>query len=176
LNIIQVENDDYKPYLRDLFSEYLEWVLLMCEKEFNITINIKEMVNEAVNRTIEELNKYLPPEGRLLLCEYDNQIVGTASMRYIGDRIGEIKRMYVQPQYRGKGIGKALLERLIKEAKVLEYSKIRLDTGPFMQNALGLYHSVGFCDIKPYLQSEVLQEEIPEEISQNWLFLEMSLK
>ena len=175
MNIIQVENNEYKTYLRDLFSEYLEWVLKMCEREFNITLNIEKMVNDAVNRSFESLNRYFPPEGRLFLCKYDNHIVGTASMRNIGDKIGEIKRMYVQPEYRGKGIGRTLLERLIKEAQNLQYSKIRLDTGPFMQKAIGLYHSVGFRNIEPYPESEVLQEGIPEEIGKNWIFLEMTL-
>jgi len=175
LNIIQVENDEYKADLRDLFSEYLEWVLLMCEKEFNVNLNVKELVKDAVNRSIEELNKYFPPKGRLFLCKYQTQIAGTASMRYIGNKIGEIKRMYVRPQYRGKGIGRSLLEILIKEVKNLEYSKLRLDSGPFMKEARALYHSVGFRDINPYPESEVFQEGIPEEIGQNWTFLEMTL-
>ena len=72
MNIIQVENDEYNTNLRDLFSEYLEWVLKMCEREFNITLNIKEMVNDAVNHSIEGLNRYIPPEGHLFLCKYDN--------------------------------------------------------------------------------------------------------
>ncbi len=175
MNIIQVENDEYNTNLRDLFSEYLEWVLKMCEREFNITLNIKEMVNDAVNHSIEGLNRYLPPEGHLFLCKYDNHIVGTASMRNNGDKIGEIKRMYVLPEYRGMGIGRTLFERLIKEAQNLQYSKIRLDTGPFMQKAIGLYHSVGFRNIEPYPESEVLQEGVPVEIGKNWIFLEMTL-
>ena len=97
-------------------------------------------------------------------------------MRKIGDNIGEIKRMYVQPLYRGKGIARALLERLIKEAQSIGYAKLRLDSGLFMKEALNLYHSVGFKEIDPYAESEVLQEGIPEEISQNWIFMEMFLE
>ncbi len=176
MNIIQVENDEYISDLRDLFSDYLEWVLLMCEKEFNLNLNIKEMVNDVVNRSIDDLYKYLPPRGCLFICKYQNQIAGTASMRHIGNDIAEIKRMYVRPQYRGKGIGRSLLQRLIKEVQSLGYSKIRLDSGPFMKEARRLYHAVGFRDIDPYYESEVLQEGIPEEIGKNWTFLEMILK
>lgn len=116
MNLIHVETDEYNPILREIFSEYLEWVLSMCEKEFDVSYNIRELVKEAVERSIKGIKEYLPPEGCLILCKDETQIIGTASMRKIGDNIGEIKRMYVHPLYRGKGIGRALLERLIKEA------------------------------------------------------------
>ncbi len=176
MNFIHVETDEYYPFLIEIFSEYLEWVLSMCEKEFNVRYNVKELVKEAVERSIEEIDKYFPPEGRLILCTDETRIVATASMRKIGDNIGEIKRMYVQSLYRGKGIARELLERLIKEAQYIGYSKLMLDSGPFMKEAQGFYHSVGFTEIDPYAESEVFQEGIPEEISQNWIFMEMLLK
>ena len=176
MNFIQVETNEYNPFLIEIFSEYLEWVLSMCEKEFNVSYNVKELVKEAVERSIEEIGKYFPPKGRLILCTDETRIIATAFMRKLGDNIGEIKRMYVQPLYRGKGIARELLERLIKEAQSIGYTKLRLDSGPFMKEALNLYHSVGFKEIDPYAESEVLQEGIPEEISQNWIFMEMFLK
>ena len=176
LNFIQVENDKYNPFLIEIFSEYLEWVLLMCEKEFNVIYNIKQLVKEAVERSMEELDKYFPPEGRLIVCTDETRIVATVSMRKIGDKTAEIKRMYVQSLYRRKGIAKALLKRLIEEAQYIGYSKLRLDSGPFMKEALNLYRFFGFTEIEPYAESEVLQEGIPKEISQNKIFMEMLLK
>ena len=51
MNFIQVETNEYNPFLIEIFSEYLEWVLLMCEKEFNVSYNVKELVKEAVERS-----------------------------------------------------------------------------------------------------------------------------
>jgi len=175
LEIIQIKNNDYNPVLRELFSEYLEWVLLKCKEEFKFNFD-KSLVEEAVNNSIEELHKFLPPSGYLLLCKNEDEIVGTACMRKIGEKIGEIKRMYVRPVFRGKGIGRVLLEKLINGAQDFGYSKLRLDSGPFMKEAHGLYYSFGFRNIKPYPESEVLGENIPKEISENWIFMEMDLK
>lgn len=176
MEIVKVETNDHNSVLRELFSEYLEWVLLKCEEEFNVNYDIKNFVAVAVNNSIEELHKFFPPSGCLLLCKNENEIVGTACMRKIGEKIGEIKRMYVRPVFRGKGIGRTFLEKLIGEAQDFGYSKLRLDSGPFMKEAHGLYYSFGFSNIKPYPESEVLGENIPKEISENWIFMEMDLK
>lgn len=176
MEFIKVETIDYNPVLREIFSEYLEWVLLKCEEEFNVNYDIKNLVAVAVNSSIEELHKFFPPSGCLLLCKNENEIVGTACMRKIGEKIGEIKRMYVRPVFRGKGMGRTLLEILIGEAQDFGYSKLRLDSGPFMKEAHGLYYSFGFRIIDPYPESEVLGENIPKEISENWIFMEMDLK
>jgi len=175
LEIIQIKNDDYNSVLRELFSEYLEWVLLKFEEEFKLKFEIS-LVEDAVNNSIEELYKFFPPSGCLLLCKNEDEVVGTACMRKIGEKIGEIKRMYVRPVFRGKGIDRSLLEKLINKAQDFGYSKLRLDSGPFMKEAHGLYYSFGFRNIKPYPESEVLGENIPKEISENWSFMEMVLK
>ncbi|MHA1932922.1 MAG: GNAT family N-acetyltransferase [Promethearchaeota archaeon] len=175
MQIIQIKNNNYNPVLKELFTEYLEWVLLRCEEEFNVNYDIKNFAAVGVNKSLEELHKFFPPSGCLLLCKNKNEIIGTACMRKIGEKIGEIKRMYVRPVFRGKGIGRAFLEKLIDEAKDCGYSKVRLDTGPFMKEAHELYNSFGFRNIQPYPESEVLGEEIPKEITENWLFMELKL-
>ena len=69
-----------------------------------------------------------------------------------------------------------VLERLIKEARDLGFSMLRLDTGPFMKKAQKIYRSIGFKEIEPYKQSEVVQNETLEPIRKNWIFMEMLLK
>ena len=176
MEIIQIKNNNYNPILKELFTEYLEWVLSKCEEEFNVNYDIKNFAAVAVNSSLEELYKFFPPSGCLLLCKNENEIVGTACMRKIGEKIGEIKRMYVRPIFRGEGIGRNLLEKLISEAQECGYSKVRLDSGPFMKEAHGLYYSFGFRNIKSYPESEVLGETIPKEITENWIFMEKDLK
>ena len=67
--------------------------------------------------------------------------------------------MYVKPDYRGLGLGKALLETLIARAKDVQY--IRLDSARFLTSAHNLFRAFGFQDIEPYVGSEVPEEYWP---------------
>jgi GNAT superfamily N-acetyltransferase len=81
--------------------------------------------------------------------------------------IGEIKRMYVRPEYRRQGFGKALMEQLLEEADRIGYRHLRLDSARFMESAHQLYRSYGFAEIDPYAGSEV-----PHEYQKHWIFMQ----
>ncbi len=119
-----------------------------------------------------QLHEFIPPSGRLLLGKYEAKIAGCICLRKIGEDVGEIKRMYVRPEFRRKGIGRSLLEAIINEAIYIDYSKIRLDSAPFAKEAQALYGLFGFQDIEPYLE----KIEIPLEHRANWVFMELLLK
>jgi ribosomal protein S18 acetylase RimI-like enzyme len=94
---------------------------------------------------------YTPPDGRLLLTEYDGQIAGCVALHKLGSGICEMKRLYLRPQFRGKGLGRALAERIIAEAREIGYRHMRLDTvGPVMKDAVAMYRKMGFKEIAPY--------------------------
>jgi GNAT superfamily N-acetyltransferase len=76
--------------------------------------------------------------------------------------------MYVRPAFRRKGIGRALAQRLISEARGIGYASIRLDSTRFMKAAHALYRSLGFREIEPYPESE-----IPPEFQSHWVFMEL---
>jgi putative acetyltransferase len=97
---------------------------------------------------------YAPPDGRLWLAELDGRAVGCVALhRHAGD-ICEMKRLYVRPEARGGGLGRALVEALIAEARRIGYRKLRLDTvGATMRNAVSLYRSLGFKDIPAYREN-----------------------
>lgn len=94
--------------------------------------------------------QYSPPRGRLLLAQCDGEIVGCVGLRDSGGGKCEMKRMYVQPEHRGRGLGRALGERLISEARDIGYTHMRLDTVPAMKAAVSLYLSLGFKETEPY--------------------------
>ena len=88
---------------------------------------------------------YAPPRGRLLLAGD-----GCVALRPIDDEICEMKRLYVRPDARGTGLGRALVEHVIAEARAIGYRAMRLDTLPSMTTAAAMYRALGFREIEPY--------------------------
>jgi GNAT superfamily N-acetyltransferase len=166
LRIYQIGTEGDRVHVRQLFWEYLQWANARVNEEYGIDFDIESMLEQGML----ELDKFLPPDGRLLLAEFDGQVAGLACMQRIRADIGEIKRMYVRPAYRRKGIGRALVQQLIAEAREIGYPRIRLDSTRFMAAAHALYRSVGFQEIEQYPESE-----IPVEFRQHWIFMELWL-
>ena len=158
-----METEADKAGVRDLFWENLSSTLLIIEREFNVSFDI----NIFFEQDMAKLQQFAPPSGCLLLA-YEGNVAGCACLRKIGEDVGEIKRMYVRPEYRRKGIGRSLLQAIIHKARQIGYSKIRLDSAPFAKAAHALYNSAGFQNIEPYPESE-----IPEKYYSNWVFMEM---
>lgn len=95
--------------------------------------------------------KYEPPAGRILLAWRGTDALGCIALRPIDASTGEMKRLYVRPQARGEQLGRRLAERVCQEAREAGYARICLDTLPTMGAAQGLYQSLGFRSIGPYV-------------------------
>ena len=94
---------------------------------------------------------YAAPSGRLLIAQCEQQAAGCVALRKLEDNICEMKRLYVRPAYRGHGLGRILVERVIAEARAIGYERMRLDTvASSMQDAVELYRRMGFKEIAPY--------------------------
>ena len=124
---------------RKLFLEYEAWLGIdLCFQSFK-----EELENLP--------GKYAKPSGRLLLAVFDEKIAGCVALRKLEADVCEMKRLYVRSEFRGFGIGKKLIERLIDEAQKIGYKKMRLDTLPDkMPKAVKFYRSHGFRKIAPY--------------------------
>ena len=107
--------------------------------------------------------RYAPPDGRLLLARCDGQTVGCVALRKIGDDLCEMKRLFVRPAFQGQGVGRALAEAIIEQARQIGYKRMWLDT--VMEPAKALYRSLGFTEIPPY-------QEVPIE---GVVFMELKL-
>jgi GNAT superfamily N-acetyltransferase len=100
--------------------------------------------------------RYASPSGRLLLASVGGEPAGCVALKGLADGACELKRLYVRPAYRGSGLGRTLLGRIVREARDLGYKSIRLDTVPsVMGDAVALYRSFGFEEIPPYCLNPV---------------------
>ena len=149
--------------IRIILKEYLLFIakeLIRPPWDFNLD------VENEVNFTMNNLDKFAEPDGRLLLVEVDSEIAGTISLRKIREDAGEIKRMYVKPKFRGKKLGNLMVEKVISISEENGFSKLFLDTSLFMSSAVSLYKKYGFNEIDSYPECIV-----SKELWDNWIFM-----
>ncbi len=139
LEIAQAETKEQIAEAKMLFREYEAWLGMdLCFQGF-----------EAELASLP--GKYAAPPGRLLLAYSDGEVAGCIALRKLEEGICEMKRLFVRDSFRGQHIGQKLIERLIGDAKLIGYARMRLDTfPPKMGKAVKLYESHGFRAIPPY--------------------------
>ena len=165
--VIKANQEQHAAQIRELFWEYLQWANTRIQQEFHVSFDI----GTVLEGDMQELDKFMPPMGRLLLGYFGEDLAGIACLKALAPGIAEVKRMYVRPNHRKAGMGRALLNRLLQEARQAGYQLVRLDSARFMKEAHQLYRSIGFKEIAPYEGSE-----IPKDFQMHWVFMEMSLE
>lgn len=106
--------------------------------------------------------KYAWPRGRLLLAIDADTPIGCIALRplaELGDDACEMKRLYVRPAGRGRGLGRELATRLIREACEAGYRRMLLDTLRTMTEARALYASLGFVEVAPYCHNPLAEAQ-----------------
>ena len=139
---------ELKDEVKSLFTEYTDF-LVSGDVEFKKYLEIQKYDHEVEN--LEE--KYGLPYGRLYVAYFENQIAGCIALRKLNDEQCEMKRLYVKPQFRNKGIAKILVDKVIVDAKEIGYSSMLLDTLPFLTTAIEMYKKIGFYEIGCYNDS-----------------------
>ena len=138
------ESPDQIAAIRELFLEYAQSLSFsLCFESFD-----QELAGLP--------GDYAPPDGRLLLATSNGQPAGCVALHKLVPEICEMKRLYVRPQFRGKGLGRELAEKVIAEARQIGYKKLRLDTvEPVMKTAVAMYRRLAFREIPPYWQNPI---------------------
>ncbi|MGC2196794.1 MAG: GNAT family N-acetyltransferase [Terriglobales bacterium] len=139
LAIVQAQSTAQIAQVRELFLEYASSLgFSLCFQSFD-----QELASLP--------GDYAPPDGRLLLAEYEGQPAGCVALHKLEPGICEMKRLYLRPAFRGKGLGRRLTETIVHEARGIGYGRLRLDTvEPLMKDAVAMYRKLGFREIAPY--------------------------
>jgi ribosomal protein S18 acetylase RimI-like enzyme len=139
LTFAQAESPTQLAQARELFLEYAQSLgFSLCFQNFD-----KELAGLP--------GDYRPPNGCLLLAHYEARLAGCVALHKLESGICEMKRLYLRPQFRGLGLGRALADRTIAEARLIGYERMRLDTvEPVMKDAVAMYRKLGFKEIAPY--------------------------
>lgn len=167
IEIIQAATPDQFDGVRDLMRTFVDWHrkchladVALIDRYFDAAEFEQELAGLP--------GKYAPPQGRLLLAVDAGQAAGCVALRDLGDGICEMKRMFVYTRLHGRGIGRALADRVVAEAKAAGYGRMRLDTSIGQAEAIGLYKSAGFQPIGPYYP-------LPDDVRHWLVFMELKL-
>jgi putative acetyltransferase len=138
ITIVHATTEEHYEDARNLFVEYAD--SLGFDLEF-----------QDFSRELASLQgQYAPPQGCILLASDSEHVIGCVALRPFEDTICEMKRLYVIPAYRGRGVGRILARAVINAARKAGYAKMRLDTIASMKAARTLYSSLGFYAIESY--------------------------
>ena len=126
-----------------MLREYVEWIGL-------------DLAFQEIDAELDGLpGDYTPPRGALFVAVEGDRYLAMIALRPIEGTVAEMKRLYVRPVARGRGLARRLIARLCEEARRLNYTELRLDTLPMMGEAQALYEACGFVDIEPYYETPI---------------------
>ena len=139
---------DHLEEIRELFLEYTN-MLVEGDSSFREYLKVQHYDEELLH----PLQKYGLPDGRLHIALWEDEPAGCFALRRIDEESCEMKRLYVKPAFRGRGIGGALLKRILADAREIGYRRMLLDTLPFLEQAIQMYQNAGFQEIPIYNDS-----------------------
>jgi putative acetyltransferase len=145
VELVYVESGPQLEEIRAIFLEYARSL------DFNLCF-------QSFDEELDALpGRYAPPQGRLILCRVNGAAAGCIAVKPLHtDGLCEMKRLFVRPEFRGKGIGLKLALRIIEDAKKIGYRAMRLDTvAGRMDAAIAMYRGLGFKEIPPYYDNPV---------------------
>jgi len=138
MKLVEIHGRGHLSVIRQLFREYAADIGV-------------DLCFQGFEQELAELpGRYAPPTGRLLLAWQRHEPAGCVALRKLAEGVCEMKRLYVRPAFRGKGLGRELANAIIAAARESGYERVRLDTVASMKPAIALYESLSFKHVAPY--------------------------
>ena len=155
--LVQYDPEVHKIEYVQMSKDYMIWVLDQLDETYGINSRSRIEIpwDKWLDGIVDPFEKLDPPHGVLYMVMVDGEIAGMGAMKKLTDTVGEIKRMYNKPEYRGRGIGRKMLNQLLEDGKRFGCQSFKLDTPKFSVAAQHLYKSVGFEETEKYPESEI---------------------
>ena len=125
-------------------------------QEYEASLGIDLCFQGFAQELAELPGAYSPPAGRLYLALQAHEPAACAAVRPLRGKTCELKRLYVRPSHRRRGIGRILARRAIADARAIGYDRLVLDTLATMHEAQSLYTALGFVETTPYAFNPVI--------------------
>lgn len=169
---ITAKLEQHRQLLLEINIEYFTWISLEMSKVLHTTVDalVGLPIPVYVEKMIDKVCGDLPPNGVFYLLEIGSEIAGMGGMRKVREGVGELKRFYVRPAFRGRKLGEVMLQRIVEDAREFGYETLLLDSAPFMHSAHRLYEKAGFQNCAAYPEVEV-----PASLHLEWRFMKKAL-
>ena len=168
MDIVEAKSFEQLEHVRMLFRSFVGWLRQRYADSIQVIDDYFDV--KAYEEEIASLpGKYAPPRGRLLLAMSDGHRAGCIALREIDEQTCEMKRLFVDSEFHGKGVGRSLCDAIISEARVIGYLSMLLDTGIKQTEAQKLYRTLGFKQIKAYYS-------VPKRLEESLVFMELNLQ
>jgi putative acetyltransferase len=154
-------------HVRDLMRAFIGWHRARHQQDLALIDSYFDAA--AFEEELATLpGKYAPPHGQLFLATVEGTPAGCVALRAIDATRCEMKRMFVYPEYHGRGAGRALGEAVLGAGRAAGYRTMLLDTSIRQAEAQALYRRLGFREVAPYY-------ELSEDLRDWLVFMERSL-
>lgn len=138
-----------RPYVHaeDAASPDAQWCLQQYYADIDERFEGGVDLDAILTSDVDEVS---PPNGLFLVARLDGRAVGCGCLKRTAPGTVDIKRMWLSPDVRGRGLGRAVLERLVSEARRLGFRQVRLETNKALTEAISLYRSAGFVEVPAF--------------------------
>ena len=157
IKFIQFNLDHHREAFLQLNIETMDWHFNEFKEHYDL--DAEKLVGstsiEIAKSSLETYRELKPPLGIFYIIYIEDKAAGMGAIRKHGDDFGEIKRMYNRPQFRGRGLGKIMVSRLLEEGRKLGFTWFGLNTPKFAYAAQHVYKSAGFREFEVFPEVDI---------------------
>ncbi|MDQ2913026.1 MAG: GNAT family N-acetyltransferase [Chloroflexota bacterium] len=166
IEIVPATTAEHFAQFQELVDELMAWDSAMSRE---IGLNLDTMLDFFYKKPPAALAAEFSPNGHVFLAKYEGRLAGCGALKELSRDAAELTRVYVRPAFRGKGLGKAIVDAVIASARQEGYATVRLETAIFMKDAHSLYRSFGFELSEPF-------RRVPDDLKHAEVFMELKLR